>query len=219
MTAVRVTHPGSAAPAFVPLDSLAFWEARGWTAVPGPNVGDPGFPGVVARFGEHEADEAIHGGGQRLGFARLSADSPDVATTTYTAVPGLSITFVAPDAPYVVRLHGRLLVPANAGGSLALYGQIGAATPDLFDGDAHFTPTGGTTIKKVTVELPVPGPAGTSPNTPNWHRPNPGDEVTYHARVNRLSGSGNVKLSVDLPTAFGGKASAFIEAVTRSAAA
>lgn len=212
MTAVRITHPGSTTPGFVPLDTLAWWEARGWTADPTPLPTDTGLPGLEARYSQHAADETIHGGARLLGQAKLSANPTVINSSTAAPIAGLTISFVCPDDEYEVEFQATVLVAAAAAwGTIGLYGQIGAGTAVLMGSDGHYAPAANS-VKTLRYTYPLPNVTGTSPNAPAWHQPQPGDQVTYHVRGARASGTGDVTVLVD--DAFWGKNVAFLRAKT-----
>lgn len=206
MTSVRITHPGSTAPGFVPLDQLAFWEARGWTADPTPLPGDLGFPGLEARYELHAADETIHGGGRLLGSAALSADPAVFNSATPTPIAGLSTTFTVPDDDYDVEFQATLHIADTATwATLQLWGQIGAAAATQLGADGHYT-AAANGVKTIKFTYPIPQPVGVP------HQPVAGDEVTYHLRGARASGTGNVTVIVN--NGFWGRNPAFIRART-----
>jgi hypothetical protein len=188
----------------VPLDTLAWWEARGWTAAPAPLPTDLGFPGLEARYELHAADETIHGGGRRLGQAALSADPAVFNSSTPAPIPGLSTTFIVPDDDYDVEFQATILVDAAAAwGTIELWGQIGAGAAGLLGSDGHYA-AAANSVKTLKYTYPVPPPAGVA------HQPVAGDEVTYHLRCARAVGTGNVTVIVN--NGFWGKNAAFIRA-------
>ncbi len=147
-------------------------------------------PGALtpSALSAHAADTALHGGGQELALANVSANF-STASTTFVDVPGASITFIVPSRPFVVTFS----VPVNVeeAGQGAEMRIVGGATPTQIDWD--FTPraTVAGQVFKQFLRARVPCPTFT---------PTPGTSVTFKGQVRTIVATSDVSIVVD----FGG---------------
>jgi len=134
----------------------------------------------------HAADDELHGGGQELALANVTANF-STASTSFVDIPGASVTFLGPDRPYVVSFSVPVTVAQIGQG--AEMRILGGATQVDWDFTPRASVAGQTFKQRLVARIPAP-----------TFSPTPGDSVTYKAQLRTIAASSNASITVD----FGG---------------
>ena len=145
-------------------------------------------PGALTPSGlaAHAADTALHGGGQRIFAANVSANFT-TASTSFVDLPGATATFTVPDRPFAVFAQIPVFVEeANQGGDLQLL-------------------AGSTVVTAAAIpRQSIAGPSntmafGSQAPLPVWN-PTPGSNVTVKVQMKSSVATSDLTVFVD----FGG---------------